>query len=185
MLNNPHRFTTVASGCSVGGPQRALLMHMQRYGKRARLQNGRKQVLEVSHNPVKQLIHQLRLLLFRHVDNGSEAFAGEPAGFGVGAAAAGEYEDAGIGPTHGVEVGLEAFFGNGVGQALDVLGRLPVLPVFIYVGPVEGAGRFVIGLAADVKILEIANILRRVGKWRIKILRKEKKHTILFPDFFL
>ena len=28
----------------------------------------------------------------------------------------------------------------------------------------EGAGRFVIGLAADVKILGIANILRRVGK---------------------
>ena len=29
MLNNPHRFTTVASGCSVGGPQGALLMHVQ------------------------------------------------------------------------------------------------------------------------------------------------------------
>jgi hypothetical protein len=27
MLNNPHRFATVASGCSVGAPQGRLLMH--------------------------------------------------------------------------------------------------------------------------------------------------------------
>jgi len=27
LIEHPHRFATVASGCSVGGPQRALLMH--------------------------------------------------------------------------------------------------------------------------------------------------------------
>ncbi len=83
---------------------------------KAGLLNNPEQIIEVVHNPVKELVHQLRLLLFRHVDDGFETFAGEPAGFGVGAAAAREYEDAGIGPAHGVEVGLEAFFGNGMGE---------------------------------------------------------------------
>ena len=46
----------------------------------------------------------------------------------------------------------------------------------------KGAGRFVIGLAADVKILEIANILRRVGKWRVKIARKEKSDFAEFSE---
>ena len=98
------------------------------------------QIIQTPHNPVKQLIHQLRLLLFRHIDNSFEAFAGEPASFGVGAAAAGEYEDADIGPKHGVEVGLEAFLGNGVGEVADVFGWLPVLPVLVHIGPMETAG---------------------------------------------
>ena len=130
------------------------------------------QDLLVAHNAIKQLVHQLRLLLFRHVDNGFEAFAGEPASFGVGAAAAGEYDDADIGPKHGVQVGLEAFLGDGVGQALDVLGRLSVLPVFIYVGPVEGAGRFVIGLAADVKILEGDALRKYILDYQKKYIQK-------------
>ncbi len=29
LIEHPHHFTTVASGCSVGGPQGALLMHVQ------------------------------------------------------------------------------------------------------------------------------------------------------------
>ena len=108
--------------------------------------------IQTPHNPVKELVHQLWLLFFRHIDDGFEAFAGEPAGFGVGAAAAGEYEDADIGPKHGVQVGLEAFLGDGVGQVLDVLGRLPVLPVFIYVGPVEAAG-VVFGIAEVIDLV--------------------------------
>jgi hypothetical protein len=90
----------------------------------------------------------------------------------VGAAAAGEYEDADIGPKHGVQVCLEAFLGDGVGQALDVLGRLPVLPVFIYVGPVEGAGRFVIGLAADVKIQEGDALRKYILDYQKKYIQK-------------
>jgi len=90
----------------------------------------------------------------------------------VGAAGAGEYEDAGIGPEHGVEVGLEAFFGDGVGEVADVFVRLPVLPVFIYVGPVEGAGRFVIGLAADVKILEGDALRKYILDYQKKYIQK-------------
>lgn len=43
MLNNPHRFTTVASSCSVGGPQGALLMHVQKYVKKGEKSNSRLQ----------------------------------------------------------------------------------------------------------------------------------------------
>ena len=130
------------------------------------------QFLGVTNYTVKQFIHQLRLLLFRHVDNGSEAFAGEPAGFGVGAAAARKDQNAGVGPEHGVEVGLEALLGDGVGEVADVFVRLPVLPVFIYVGPVEGAGRFVIGLAADVKIMEGDALRKYILDYQKKYIQK-------------
>ena len=39
--------------------------------------NGHEQIIDVVHNPVKQLVHQLRLLLLGHIDNGFEAFVGK------------------------------------------------------------------------------------------------------------
>lgn len=79
---------------------------------------------------VEQLIHQFRLLLPRHIDNGLEAASCKPSGFGVGAAAAGKDQHAGIGSEHGVHIGLEAFLGHWVGKVPDVFFRLPVLSPF-------------------------------------------------------
>ena len=83
------------------------------------------QLLHRPHDPVKELVHQFRLDHFGDVDEGALAVAGHPAGFGVGAAAAGEDEDAGIGPFEGVEVGGELAFGEGMAEAFGVLGEGP------------------------------------------------------------
>ena len=56
------------------------------------------------------------------------------------ASAARKDQDAGVGLEHGVKIGLEAFLGDGMGEVADVLFRLPVLPVFIHVCPVETSG---------------------------------------------
>ena len=77
---------------------------------------------------------------------GLEASACKPSGLGMGATATGEYEHAGVGPEHGVQIGLEAFLGNRVGEVPDVFFRLPFLPVFIHVRPTETSG-VVLGIA--------------------------------------
>ena len=83
------------------------------------------QLLQRPHNPVKQLVHQFRLDHFGDEDDGAFAAAGHPAGFGVGAAAGGEDEDAGIGPFEGVDVGRKLAFGEGVAEAFGILGEGP------------------------------------------------------------
>ena len=62
---------------------------------------GVEEGVEVADDIVKELVHQFGLLHFGDVDDDFSAGAGHPAGFGVGAAAAGEDEDAGIGPFKG------------------------------------------------------------------------------------
>lgn len=66
--------------------------------------------LQISANKVKQLIHQLSLLHFRDIDNDFLSSSFHPAGFGVGAAAAGEYQKARVCPIQGIDVSLELSF---------------------------------------------------------------------------
>ena len=64
----------------------------------------------------------------------------------MGASPAGKDQHADIGPEHGIEVGLEAFLSYRVGEVADVFFRLPILPVLVYIGPVE-ASRVIFGIA--------------------------------------
>ena len=70
-------------------------------GRRGRALEGGEEGVEVTDDIVKELVHQFGLLHFGDVDDDFFAGAGHPACFGVGAAAAGEDEDAGIGPFKG------------------------------------------------------------------------------------
>ena len=55
----------------------------------------------------------------------------------MGAAAAGEDEDAGVGPFQSLQVGLELPFGLRMVQALGILRKAPVRGVFVDVRPAE------------------------------------------------
>lgn len=55
----------------------------------------------------------------------------------MGTAAAGEYQDAGVRPFQGLEVGRELALGLRVMQTLGVLLEGPVRGVFVHVGPTE------------------------------------------------
>ena len=55
----------------------------------------------------------------------------------MGAAAAGEYQDAGIGPFKGLDVIGKLALREGVAEAGGVLGEVPVCRVGVHVGPVE------------------------------------------------
>ena len=112
------------------------------------------QFLHRPHNPVKKLVHQLWLDHLGDIYNRAFAAAGEPAGFGVGAAAAGEDEDAGVGPIQGLEVGGELAFGEGVVEAFGVLGEGPGGGVRVDVGPVEAG-------AAVGRVTEVIDFVAR------------------------
>ena len=58
--------------------------------------------------PSARNFYQLRILLIGDVGNDLLPGAGHPAGLGVGGSAAGEYQDADIGPSHGVIIALES-----------------------------------------------------------------------------
>ena len=58
--------------------------------------------VEVTHDIIKELVHKLRLDHLGDVDDDFFAGSGHPAGFGVGAAAAGEYQDARVRPRQGI-----------------------------------------------------------------------------------
>ncbi len=114
-------------------------------------------------NAVKHLIHQLRILLVGNVGNHLLAGAGHPAGLGVGGSAAGEYQDADIGPTHGIEIALESVSGPFVVQVADVVLGGPIGPIGIYVLPKEAA--FAIRRVAEIKYLVslLAELLYHLG----------------------
>lgn len=114
-------------------------------------------------NAVKHLIHQLRILLVRDVGNDLLAGTGHPAGLGVGGAAAGENQDADIGPTHGVKIALESVSGPFVVKVGYVVAGGPLLPVGIYVFPEESA--FAVGRVAEIKYLVslLAELLYHLG----------------------
>ncbi len=66
----------------------------------------------------------------------------------MGAAAAGEDEDAGVGPAQGVQVGGELALGERVVEAFGVLGEGPVRGGRVDVGPVEAGAA--VGRVAEV-----------------------------------
>ena len=57
------------------------------------------QFIQIAHDGIEQLVHQLGFYHFRDVRDDAFAGTGHPTGFGVGTAAAQEYEHAGIGPS--------------------------------------------------------------------------------------
>ena len=95
------------------------------------------QLLKAADDFVEELVHQLRLHHFGDVDDDALAAAGEVAGFGVGAATAGEEEHAGIGPLQGLQIGFELLFGKRMAETFGVPVEGPIRGVFIDVGPVE------------------------------------------------
>ena len=106
------------------------------------------QVIQIANHFVEQLVHQLWLHHLGDVSYDAFAGAGNPSGLGVGTAAAGEDEDAGIGLLKGLQIGGELAFGEGVGQAIGILLERPVGGVFVYVGPVEAGAA--VGRVAEV-----------------------------------
>ena len=72
------------------------------------------QFVEGAGDAVEEFVHQFGFLHLGDVDDDFLAGAGHPAGLGVGAAAAGEDEHAGVGPVQGFQVGGELAFGLGV-----------------------------------------------------------------------
>lgn len=95
------------------------------------------QVVGVVHYLVEQPVHQFWLLHLRDVDYNFLSAAGHPAGFGVSAAAAGENQDAGIGPFKGLQIGLELTLGLRMVQAFGILLESPFRGVFVDVRPSE------------------------------------------------
>ena len=95
------------------------------------------QVVKIVHNPVKQLVHQLRLHHFRNVHDDALPGTGHPSGFGVGAAAAWENEDAGVGLLQGLQIGRKLAFGKWMVQSFGVLFKRPIRGVFVHVSPME------------------------------------------------
>ena len=90
------------------------------------MSDGSDQVIEAPDDGVEELVHQLRFDHFRDVGDAAPAGAGHPAGFGVGAAAAGEDEHAGVGPFQRLQVGGELALRLRMVKALGVLREGPV-----------------------------------------------------------
>ena len=95
------------------------------------------QVFQGADDGVEQLVHQLGFHHFRDVGDDLPAGAGHPAGFRVGAAAAGEYEDAGVRPFQGCQVGGELAFRLRVVKSFGILREGPGRGVFVDVRPAE------------------------------------------------
>ena len=112
---------------------------------------------------IKHLIHQLRILLIGDVGYDLLAGTGHPTCLGVGGSAAGEYQDADIGPTHGVKIALESVAGPFVVQVGDVVPGGPLLPVGVNVAPEESAAA--VGRVAEIKYLVtlLAELLYYIG----------------------
>ena len=112
---------------------------------------------------IKHLIHQFRILLLWNIGNDLLAGTGHPAGLGVGGSAAGEYQDADIGPAHGVKITLESVSGPFVVQVVYVVLGGPIGPIGIYVFPEEAA--FAVGWVAEIKNLVslLAELLYHLG----------------------
>jgi len=106
---------------------------------------------------VEEFVHEFGLLHLGDVDEDFAAGAGHPAGFGVGAAPAGEDEDAGVGPAEGVEVGGELALGLGVAEAFAVLVEGPVGGGGVDVGPVEAG-------AAVGRVAEVVDFVARLAQ---------------------
>lgn len=95
------------------------------------------QVIKIVHNLVKEFVHQLRPHHLRDINDDALAGADHPAGFGVGAAAAREYEDAGVGGLEGLQIGRKLTFGQWMVQSVGVLLEGPIRGVFVDVSPME------------------------------------------------
>ena len=120
-------------------------------------------LLKAISDAIKHLIHQLRILLVGDVGYDLLAGAGHPASLGVGGSAAGEYQDADIGPSHGVKIALESVSGPFVVQVAYVVLGGPILPIRIHIFPKEAA--FAVGRVAEIKYLVtlLAELLYHLG----------------------
>ena len=95
------------------------------------------QIIQGIRNAIEEEVHEFGLDGFGDVDEGAFAAAGEVAGFGVGAAAGGEDEDAGVGPFQGFKIGLKLLLSQGVLETLSILVESPVQGVFVDTCPFE------------------------------------------------
>ena len=95
------------------------------------------QIIQGIRNAIEEEVHEFGLDGFGDVDEGAFAAAGEVAGFGVGAAAGGEDEDAGVGPFQGFKIGLKLLLSQGVLETLCILVEGPVQGVFVDTCPFE------------------------------------------------
>ena len=125
------------------------------------------QIIQVPNDPVEELVHKFRLLHFGDVDENLPPGAGHPAGLGVGAAAAGKDENAGVGPFQGFQVGGELAFRQGVMQTLGILFECPFRGFRVDVGPMET--RPAVRRIAEVIhfVTGLAEALHHVGEVRI------------------
>ena len=95
------------------------------------------QIIQGIRNAIEEEVHEFGFDGFGDVDEGAFAAAGEVAGFGVGAAAGGEDEDAGVGPFQGFKIGLKLLLSQGVLETLSILVESPVQGVFVDTCPFE------------------------------------------------
>ena len=82
-------------------------------------------LLQAPADEIEQLVHELCFLHLGDVDNDFFAFAGEPAGLGVGASAAWQNEDAGIGPFQSLYVIGELLLGLRTFKSFAILRYIP------------------------------------------------------------
>ena len=97
----------------------------------------RYQLLQTPDYLIEELVHQFRFHHFRDVDDDTFAFAGHPAGFRVGTAAAGEYKDTCVGPFQGFQIGSKLALGFRVVKTFGILLKGPIRGVFVDIGPAE------------------------------------------------
>ena len=95
------------------------------------------QFIQIAHDGIEQLVHQLGFYHFGDVRDDAFAGTGHPTGFGVGTAAAREYEHAGIGPLQRFQIGRELALRERVMQPLGIFPEGPIGGVFVYIGPME------------------------------------------------
>ena len=94
-------------------------------------------LLQTPDHLIEELVHQLRFHHLRDINYDTFAFTSHPAGLGVGAAAAGEYKDTGVGPFQGLQIGRKLALGFRVVKTFGILLEGPVRSVFVDIGPAE------------------------------------------------
>ena len=104
---------------------------------------------------VEKLVHELGFLRLRDVHDGFQPAAGEPPGLRMRGTAARQHQHAGVGPEHGVQIGLEPGLGDRMRKAGDILPDAPLLPPRIHICPMESS-------PSVRRIPEIINLMPRL-----------------------
>lgn len=129
-----------------------VLTRFRRTGNKSR---ERDELFDAVGHGIEQLVHQLRFLHLRNIDDGLHSAALAPSGFGMGAATARQIQYAGVSPLQRLNVVGELLLRRGMRQTVCVLRKRPICAIRVDVGPMET----VAALWRIPKILDLVTVL--------------------------